>query len=602
MFSRNRRRLGQVWATLQIEGIVGTYKKMRDKKPSELIATSIPNPTAGKGYLDWIRGVEEKCHLTPTESSLLFSILMPVYRPSLSFLQHAIDSVLAQTYDNWELCIHDDGSDDLELAELLDTYKRDPRIKLSRSAKNSGIAAASNNAAGLATGDFIVLMDQDDTLSKVALETIASCIEANDSVKLIYSDEDKLNRKGMREGPYFKPDYNYQLLLSQNYLCHLVVINRAVFQEVDGFRPGYDGAQDHDLMLRLIEKIGPSQIQHIPSVLYHWRVHEGSTAADISTKPNALEAGRLAVRDHLARIGVNAEVQLSQIRYRVKYGLPENHDVTIIIPTRNGYATLHRCIDSILKRTNYPAYELLVVDNGSDDFNTLNYLKTLSENGVNVVVANQPFNFPALNNLAVAQCQSEFVCLLNDDTEVINPEWLAELVGHGSQPGVGCVGAKLRYPDDTIQHAGVILGIGGVAGHSHKHFSKDHEGYFSRLQVSQNLSAVTAACMLTRKSLWQQIGGMEERLAVAFNDIDFCLKLSEAGYSVVWTPWAELYHHESVSRGYEDTPEKQERFRQEVEYMMNRWPAQLARDPHYSPHLTLKNESFMLRHPSEYQI
>ena len=274
--------------------------------------------------------------------------------------------------------------------------------------------------------------------------------------------------------------------------------------------------------------------------------------------------------------------------------------MTIIIPTRNGVATLARCVDSIRNLTSYSNYEIMIVDNGSDDYKTLQYLKLLSEEGIDVVVANQPFNFSALNNLAVAKANSDFVCLLNDDTEVITPGWLTEMLGHASQAKVGAVGAKLLYPNDTIQHAGVILGIGGVAGHGHKHFARHADGYFSRLQVSQNLSAVTAACMLIKTSIWQEVGGLDEALAVAFNDIDFCLRLADAGYSIVWTPWAELYHYESISRGYEDTPEKQQRFTDEVDVMRARWGKQLAEDPHYSPHLTLKNESFMLRKPSEY--
>jgi glycosyltransferase involved in cell wall biosynthesis len=601
MFSQNRRRLNRVLEVLRDEGIAGVYQRIRTRRHSHVASTAISNPTAGAEYPEWIKQVEANQSPPKTEANRSLSIVMPVYQPDLTFLQEAIDSVLAQTYQSWELCIHDDGSGDLDLTKLLGANgNKDPRIKMTQSVENAGIAAASNSAADLATGDFIVLMDQDDLLSPEALQYLASTIEKNQSLRLIYSDEDKLDAKGNRVTPYFKPDYNYQLLLSQNYLCHLVAVYRQTFKEVRGFLPDYEGAQDHDLMLRLIETIDPNEIHHIPAVLYHWRVHDGSTASDISSKPNALEAGRSAVSAHLDRIGSKATVNLNQIRYRVKYQLPDQNSVTIVIPTRNGFATLERCINSIREKTNYPNFRLLVIDNGSDDFTTLNYLKSLSKNGVKVLVENQPFNFAALNNLAIEQTDTEFVCLLNDDTEVISSDWLEELVGHCAQKNVGAVGAKLLYPNETIQHAGVVLGIGGVAGHSHKHLDRHDDGYFGRLQVSQNYSAVTAACLLTRRSIWQEVSGMDEQLTVAFNDIDFCLKLGDAGYSVVWTPWAELYHHESVSRGYETTPEKQERFRQEIGHMMSKWTDHLSNDPHYSPHLTLLSEQFQIRRAAEY--
>ena len=600
MAANKYNQLSRLKGLLQRDGVSGVYQKIQASGP--VVEALFPgNPMAPKHYSDWIERHESALSPPTIKQGPQLSILMPVYAPDHDFLDAAIGSILGQSYANWELCIHVDGSCDSRLERYLSEQQhRDDRIKYTLGTENRGIAHASNQAAKLANGDFVVLMDQDDCLSSFALAYIAQSIADDPDTKLIYSDEDKLNASGTRESPYFKPEFNYQLLLSQNYFCHLVAINRSVFLTVEGFRTGFDGAQDHDLILRVIEQINPRQIHHIPRVLYHWRMHEQSTAADISSKPRALEAGRSAVADHLGRKSVSAQVEVTGVRYRVTYDTPGEASVTIIIPTRNGVATLARCVESIRNLTSYSNYDIMIVDNGSDDYKTLQYLKLLSEEGIDVVVANQPFNFSALNNLAFTKANSDFVCLLNDDTEVITPGWLTEMLGHASQAKVGAVGAKLLYPNDTIQHAGVILGIGGVAGHGHKHFARPADGYFSRLQVSQNLSAVTAACMLIKTSIWQEVGGLDEALAVAFNDIDFCLRLADAGYSIVWTPWAELYHHESISRGYEDTPEKQQRFTDEVDVMRARWGKQLAEDPHYSPHLTLKNESFMLRKPSEY--
>jgi len=585
---------------LKSGGVNEVYQKIRDNGP--IIDSLINrNPMSPGHYPAWIESIEASSVRRKPNSGPVISILMPIYKPNHQYLSEAIDSILAQNYQSWELCIHDDGSDEADLSVQLAAWQKlDVRIKFATGETNLGISDATNRAARLASGTYFTLMDQDDRIATDALSHIAEAISENPKAKLLYSDEDKLSATGERETPYFKPDFNYQLLLSQNYICHLVTFERTIFEQVGGFRAGLDGAQDHDLILRIIERLTSEQINHIPAILYHWRMHARSTATDVSAKPKALDAGKRAVRDHLNRKKIQATVEVTGIRYRVKYETPGDAKVTIIIPTRNGAVILSRCIESILKLTDYRNYSILVVDNGSDDFATLQYLKSLSAQGIEVMVANQPFNFAALNNLAVNQSDADFVCLLNDDTEVISVGWLREMVSHASQTNVGAVGAKLLYPDDTIQHAGVILGVGGVAGHGHKHFGRNEDGYFSRLQVSQNLSAVTAACLLTKRSIWHEVGGMEERLAVAFNDIDFCIKLTSAGYSIVWTPWAELYHHESISRGYESTPEKQARFRQETEFMVDRWGPILAKDPHYNQHLTLKNESFMLRQPAEY--
>lgn len=579
--------------------LIPVYQRFRNTHSEP--PTTQPNPMVAPNYAEWLKVVEPAFKQTARCRGTTISIVMPLYKPDLAFLESAIASVKNQTYRDWELCLFDDASESQELIDYLEQQQKlDPRIKFGTAQCNSGISSATNHAVKLASGRFIAFMDQDDLLTPDALASVHSAIETNSTAKLIYSDEDKLNAHGEREIPHFKPDFNYQLLLSQNYICHLMAIDRSLFIQIGGCRSEFDGAQDHDLVLRITEQIGSKDIVHIPRILYHWRAHANSTASDLASKPLALDAGRRAIEAHLARIGTKACVTTANIRYRVKYKTDEEPLVSIIIPTRNGGETLRRCIDSIRHHTSYQNYQILIVDNGSDQFETLRYLKSVSAKGVRVFVDNRPFNFASINNLAVDQIESELICLLNDDTEVISSGWLNEMVGHISQPNVGAVGAKLLYPNDRIQHAGVILGIGGVAGHAHKHYDRMDDGYFSRLQVTQNLSAVTAACLLTKRSLWKEIGGMDERLSVAFNDIDFCLRVSKTGHSIVWTPWAELYHHESISRGYETTPEKQERFRKEIELMQSRWKEELEQDPHYNPHLTLEEESFRPRYASEY--
>ncbi len=579
--------------------LVPVYQRIRNK-PDAPVGTA-PNPMAAPHYPEWRAQVEPELTAPAVNSGFTISIVMPVYKPDLAFLREAIASVQDQTYQDWELCICDDASsDEATTTCLAELCLDDPRIKFVQNKINKGISATTNCAANLATGRFIAFMDQDDMLTRDALSSIFLAVEESPLAKLIYSDEDKLSATGEREIPHFKPDFNYQLLLSQNYICHLLVIERKLFNQLDGCRSKYDGAQDHDLILRAIETLNNNEIVHIRRILYHWRAHETSTANNLETKPRALEAGREAIESHLARNFQKGEVQISNIRYRVTYHLEAEPPVTIIIPTKNGAETLARCIQSIRNLTTYQNYSIMIVDNGSDEYQTLEYLKQFSKQGINVFVDNRPFNFSALNNRAVEQINHELVCLLNDDTEVISGDWLTEMVGHLLQPNVGIVGAKLLYPDNRVQHGGVILGIGGVAGHAHKHYEREADGYFSRLQVTQNLSAVTAACLLTKRSVWNEVGGMDEALSVAFNDIDYCLKVSEAGHTIVWTPWAELYHHESVSRGYETTPEKQERFRKEIELMRSRWGEKLLSDPHYNPHLTLEDESFSLKKVSEY--
>jgi GT2 family glycosyltransferase len=384
-------------------------------------------------------------------------------------------------------------------------------------------------------------------------------------------------------------------------ISHTGVYRADLVRKLGGFREGYEGAQEYDLALRCTEQLKPQQIVHIPRVLYHWRSHTGSTGQAGSEKGYALLAGERALNDHFIRVGVSAKAELLDFgMYRVRYDIPQPAPlISLIIPTRNGLKLIKQCIESITTKTSYKNYEILIVDNNSDDAQTLDYFATLvGDSRIRVLRDERPFNYSALNNSAVLHAQGEYVGLINNDIEVITPQWLDEMMSLAAQPGVGAVGARLWYQNDTLQHGGVISGLGGVAGHSHKHLPKGIPGYFFRAQLIQTLSAVSAACLVIKKNIYQEVGGLDEtNLKVAFNDVDFCLRVREAGYRNIWTPYADLYHHESATRGYEDTPEKQLRFRNEVLYMRKRWGDTLLNDPAYSPNLTLEREDFSFAWP-----
>jgi O-antigen biosynthesis protein len=531
----------------------------------------------------------------------LISVLMPVYNPPPPLLRAAIDSVLAQVYENWQLCVADDASTDPRIAGLLRDYAaRDPRIKLALRPSNGHISAASNTALELVEGDWIALLDHDDILRPHALAEVALEIARHPDAGLIYSDEDKIDEHGNRHTPFFKPDFSRELFRSQNYLNHLTVHRTEHVHAVGGWRAGYEGSQDYDLNLRVFERIGAGAIRHIPKILYHWRAVTGSTAQHAGAKSYAHKAGLRALRDHVARTGLDAVAeQVPGVPfYRLRPGLAEPAPlVSLIIPTRDKANLLKGCVESIRSKTTYPNYELIVVDNGSREEDALAYLDRIGKQpGVRVLHYERPFNYSALNNFAVRQARGDFIGLVNNDIEVIAPDWLSEMVAWASLPDVGCVGARLLYGNDTIQHGGVIVGVGGVAGHSHKHYPAASQGYFGRLKVVQNLSAVTGACLVMRRALYEEVGGLnEEHLAVAFNDVDLCLKVREAGYLNVWTPHAELYHLESMSRGRDETPEAIERFGREVRYMAERWGTRDFIDPYYSPNLSRDTEGFELR-------
>lgn len=527
------------------------------------------------------------------------SIIMPVYNTPVAWLKKAVKSVQNQLYPNWELCIADDNSTSRQTLEYLESLKNDERIKIEFRKENGHISEASNSALEMAIGDFVCFLDHDDELSCQALYRVVQAINMNSGVMFLYSDEDKMNERGLRSEPHFKSSWNLELLRSYNYINHLAVFDRARLNELHGLRKGYEGAQDYDLILRYIDTIGEEEIVHIPHTLYHWRKISTSTAQGKGAKPYTAKAGRQALQDHLSRRGIDAHIDdVAELTntFHVRYSLQQAPLVSIIIPTRDHGQLLQRCLASIFEKTTYPHYEIVIIDNRSTDSETLKYLTELEKNEkIRILRYDNEFNFSAINNFAVAEAQGELVCLLNNDTEIITNGWLATMVSHLEQPLVGAVGVQLLYPDDTLQHAGVILGIGGGAGHSHKYIESTKWGYMARANVAQNLSAVTGACLIVKKRDYLRVGGLDEaNFSIAFNDVDFCLKLREAGLKIVYTPHVKLYHFESKSRGLDTAPDKVVRFDREKENLKAKWGSLLKNDPYYNRNLSLSRENFSL--------
>ena len=592
----------KMWSILRKEGLSGLSNRF------SRIFSSHNNKIHSTPYQEWIEKFdymndELRNKMRNRTENFAYqpciSIIMPTYNSNIDWLTEAIESVRKQIYPHWELCIADDASTDKAVQRILQQYEQsDSRIKVIYRSQNGHISAASNSALQLATGEWIALLDHDDLLSEHALFWVVDTLQNNQSVQLIYSDEDKIDEHGKRTNPYFKPDWNRQLFYAQNYICHLCVFRNNILKKINGFQIGLEGSQDYDLILRYLEHVDFKKIYHIPRILYHWRVHNNSTAFSSSTKPYAILSGEKALNNHFKRQKIFATSEYIGYGYRTHYSLPSEPPlVSLIIPTKNGFSLLSQCIESILRKTTYQNYEILVIDNNSDDKKTLSYLQKLNDENDNITIIRdkRPFNYSALNNEAVKLANGEILGLLNNDVEVISPEWLSEMVAIALQPGIGATGARLWYPNDTLQHGGIIIGIGGVAGHSHKDMPRNEHGYFCRASLTQNFSAVTAACLVIRKSIFNEVGGLNENdLKIAFNDVDFCLRVQEAGYSNVWTPFAELYHHESATRGYENTPEKKERFAREVEYMQRRWQTATYSDPAYNVNLTLIYEDFSL--------
>ncbi|HHX0254549.1 TPA: glycosyltransferase family 2 protein [Enterococcus faecalis] len=529
------------------------------------------------------------------------SIAMPVYNVEEKWLRLCIDSILNQVYTNWELCMADDASTDPNVKKILTEYQQlDERIRIVFREQNGHISEATNSALAIATGEFVALLDNDDELAINAFYEVVKVLNENPELDLIYSDEDKIDMDGNRSDPAFKPDWSPDLLLGTNYISHLGVYRRSVLEEIGGFRKGYEGSQDYDLVLRFTEKTTKERIKHIPKVLYYWRMLPTSTAVDQGSKGYAFEAGLRAVQDALVRRGINGHATHGAANglYDVYYDIESEKLVSIIIPTKNGYKDVQRCVSSIIEKTTYQNYEIIMADNGSTDPKMHELYAEFEQQLPGrffVESIDIPFNFSTINNRAAKKAHGEYLLFLNNDTEVITENWLTLMVSFAQQERIGCVGAKLLYPNNTVQHAGVILGLGGVAGHGHYGYPHGDLGYFGRLAINVNYSAVTAACLLMKKADFDAVGGFEEAFTVAFNDVDLCLKVQSLGRDNVWLHEAELYHFESQTRGYDDKGKKKKRFEQEKVMMEEKWGPLIENDPFYNPNLTRDIPNFSLR-------
>lgn len=527
----------------------------------------------------------------------LISIVVPVYNTPQVFLRQMIESVQNQSYSEWELCIGNASPENKEMKKILEEYKNDARIKEVEIPENKGISQNTNRAMEIASGELIGLLDHDDLLAPNALYEIAKAVNEHLDAEVIYTDEDKVTTD-LKEHfqPHLKPDFNLDLLRSNNYICHFFVASRDLIKRVGGFRPEFNGAQDYDLILRCTEQA--KQIVHIPKILYHWRVHKASTADNPASKMYAFDAGKRAIEEHLVRCRTKGTVQHTKDLgfYRVKYEICGEPLVSIIIPNKDQSEALKKCLDSIRKKTSYRNYEIIIVENNSEEPETFAFYKKIAGEKIKIVTWEGEFNYSAINNFGVRHARGDYLLLLNNDVEIINGDWLTEMLSHCQRKEVGIVGAKLYYPDNTIQHAGIIIGIGGVAGSVFVGLPRAFSGYLHKASIQLDLSAVTAACMLVKRSVFEQVGGLEEKLKVAFNDVDFCLRVREKGYLVVYDPYAELYHYESKTRGAEDTKEKIRRFQTEIEYMRSHWIGLLKKgDPYYNCNLSLTKWDYSLK-------
>ncbi len=530
------------------------------------------------------------------------SIVVPLYKTSEQYLRELIESVRNQTYAKWELCLSDGSGSDSPLGQILEQYKaEDERIKVVSHETPLRIAENTNVALETSTGDYIVFADHDDLLAPNALYECVNLLNLEPATEIIYTDEDKVDMNSKKYFmPHFKPDFNIDLLRSVNYICHLFLVKRELYEKVGMLNPEFDGAQDYDFVLRCVEKT--SQIRHIPKVLYHWRAHKGSTAKDMGSKKYASEAGKKAIQAHYDRVGIEATVYEMEKEgfnfYRSKYRLKETPLISVVIPNKDHIADLDKCIRSLDEKNAYKNMEYIIVENNSELEETFAYYKKLEENNPKAKVVywkEKRFNYPAINNFGVEYASGAYLLFLNNDTEIIKEDSIEEMLGYCMRKDVGAVGARLYFEDDTIQHAGVIVGLGGVAGHAFPGFPHDAVGYFGRIVMAQDYSAVTAACVMIKKTVFDEVDGFDEGFAVAFNDVDLCLKIRRAGYLIVYNPYAELSHYESKSRGYEDTEEKVRRFNSEIDLFKRKWREFLEQgDPYYSPNLTLDKCDFSL--------
>lgn len=571
------------------------YKKIERQAMENYGTKSFPSPE---------EALAQRQHRFPQMPKI--SILVPLYNTPEDFLREMIESVTGQTYENWELCLAD-GSDDAHsfVADIVKEYqKKDEkgRILYRKLAKNEGISGNTNQCLAMATGEFIGLFDHDDVLHPSVLYEYVKAINEQQA-DYIYCDETTFKSGDINKmlTMHFKPDYAIDNLRANNYICHFSVFKRELLDGTELFRSRFDGSQDHDMILRLTDRA--QNVVHVPKLLYYWRSHPGSTAADISAKPYAIEAAKGAVADHLRRHGFE-HFQITSTRafetiFKIRYQIIGNPLISIVIANKDHRDDLKRCITSILEKSTYENIEIIVVENNSREKETFDYYEELQENEkIRVITFDGDFNYSAVNNLGVANAKGEYILLLNNDTQVITVNWLEELLMYAQREDVGAVGAKLYYANKTIQHAGVVLGLGAhrTAGHSHYGQHRENLGYMGRLCYAQNVSAVTGACLLVKKALFEEVGGLEEAFAISLNDVDFCLKLREKGYLNVFTPFAELYHFESISRGLDDNGEKAQRYNRESEMFRNKWKEVLDKgDPYYNPNFSLDRSDFALK-------
>ena len=518
----------------------------------------------------------------------LISLVVPIYHAPETFLKQMAESVCSQTYSKWELCITCTGEESQKVWKIFkEQGVTEEKLKVRLLSENKGISENTNVAIREASGEYIGFLDQDDLIAPDALYEVVKKLNEDQESGLIYSDEDKVTADLKKHfQPHFKPDFNLDLLRANNYICHFCVVRKSLIEEVGGLRREFDGAQDYDLVLRCVEN---TKVAHVPRVLYHWRVHESSTADNPISKSYAFEAGKRAIEAHLERCKEEAEVspELDRGFYRVMYKVQGNPKISILIPSKDHIEDLDRCLRSINKST-YDNYEIIIIENNSEKPETFAYYEKIRSEQIRILVWNGEFNYSAINNYAVSQTDGEYLVLLNNDTEVIESRWMEEMLANCQRKEVGIVGAKLYYPNGQVQHAGVVVGIRGIAGNMFRGLPKGYSGYLHKASIQQDLSAVTAACMMVRRSVYEEAGGFEEHLAVAFNDIDFCLKVRRCGYLVVYDPYAELYHYESKSRGAEDNEEKIRRYQREIDYVRSTWSEIMEKgDPMYNPNLTL---------------
>lgn len=566
----------------------GHYKnKLKGKIKYVFKGDGFYNPLNQEDYIRWleIHPEDREYECKEFKYNPKISIVIPVYNVGKKYLVECIESILNQNYQNFEICLSDDCSTDEETLATLKEYEAsEERVKVVYRQKNGHISKATNDAIAIASGEFIGLMDNDDLLAKNALYEVVKVLNKDSSLDMIYTDEDKIDIFNRRRDPHFKPDFSPDSLLSSNYICHFTVLRKKIIDKIGGFRVGYEGSQDHDLFLRFTEKT--DKIYHIPKVLYHWRMIPGSTAESIDSKNYAVERGKKSVEDALKRRGCKAVVSIHpQIPYyMIDYLYDKEPKITIIIPTKDYSDITEKCLESLFKKTTYKNFEVILMNNQSKEEATFQLFERYQKKYTNfkVINADFPFNYSKINNLAVSKTESDFILLLNNDTEIITPNWLETMVGYAMQDHIGTVGCKLLYPDNTVQHGGIVMGVGGIANHAFLNEPRESFGLYARLAIPYNYSGNTAACLMVSRKIYEEVGGLEEELNVAFNDVDFNLKVIEKGFYNIFLPQVELYHYESKSRGLDTTTEKYKRFLDEQYYMHKKWGIKIEKDPMYN--------------------